>query len=83
LVIQKLGSKSGIHHVPYDQAYGQGFEDMVRRVPCLEKIKKLTGWQPEISLDTCIDLVASHIEQRGRWQAEKVDPPRFSIAAGS
>lgn len=83
LVVQKLGSKSSIHHVPYDQAYGQGFEDMLRRVPCLEKIKNLTGWQPETSLDTCIDLVAGHIQQRIQWQTDKRDAPSLSLAAGS
>ncbi|MBI3941623.1 MAG: GDP-mannose 4,6-dehydratase [Chloroflexi bacterium] len=37
--------------VPYDQAYGAGFEDMRRRVPDIARIKQATGWTPQISLD--------------------------------
>jgi len=63
-VISQLGSRSRICHVPYEIAYEEGFEDMLRRVPSLEKIKSLTGWQPSTPLDTCIDLVARQIKQR-------------------
>lgn len=58
-VIARLGSSSGVRRVPYEVAYEQGFEDMERRVPSLEKIKRLIGWEPVTSLDTCIDLVAN------------------------
>ena len=37
--------------IPYDEAYGPGFEDMERRVPDLTKVRKLTGWQPKTTLD--------------------------------
>lgn len=37
--------------IPYDEAYGPGFEDMERRVPDLTKVRKLTGWQPRTTLD--------------------------------
>src|SRR5215467_14577459 len=40
------GSKSKIVFVPYDQAYEQGFEDMMRRVPDLTKINRLIGYVP-------------------------------------
>ncbi len=43
-------SKSEIVFVPYEKAYEQGFEDMVRRVPDTTKIKNLIGWQPTVSL---------------------------------
>ena len=36
LIKQMTGSESGHTHIPYDQAYQQGFEDMPRRVPDLE-----------------------------------------------
>jgi UDP-glucose 4-epimerase len=45
------GSSSDIAMVPYEQAYGEGFEDMPRRVPDISKIGKLIGWQPSKSLD--------------------------------
>src|SRR6266478_1262798 len=83
MIVQRLGSKSRIHHIPYEQAYEEGFEDMLRRVPSLEKIKRLTGWHPETSLDTCIDLVARHMQQRARWQTEQHGSPKSSLAVGS
>ena len=38
------GSSSGLVHIPYDEAYEQGFEDMQRRTPDTTKIRELTGW---------------------------------------
>ncbi len=67
IIVQRLGSNSRIHYLPYEQAYGEGFEDMLRRLPSLEKIKRLTGWYAETSLDTCIDLVARHIQPRSKY----------------
>ncbi len=53
-VISITGSKSKIIHIPYDQAYPVGFEDMQRRVPNTKKIETLTGWKPEYSIDEII-----------------------------
>lgn len=64
LVREKLGSSSEIIHVPYEKAYGPGFEDMKRRVPDISKIKKLTGWKPKTELDKVIGLVASWVLSR-------------------
>jgi UDP-glucose 4-epimerase len=52
------GSKSEIVRVPYEKAYEEGFEDMPRRVPSLEKIGKLIGYCPKTSLDEIIQRVA-------------------------
>jgi UDP-glucose 4-epimerase len=58
-IIEATHSHSGIVHVPYDQAYEDGFEDMERRVPDLSKIRSLTGWEPAIGLDRIIaDVIA-------------------------
>lgn len=38
------GSRSTIRLVPYSEAYTAGFEDMVRRVPDLTKIRNLIGY---------------------------------------
>lgn len=49
-----------IAYVPYDQAYAPGFEDMAHRVPALDKIRHLTGWQPRRSLEQVLeDVIAS------------------------
>jgi UDP-glucose 4-epimerase len=57
--IEITGSKSEIRYIPYEEAYGDGFEDMRRRVPGLEKAKKLIGYQPTRSLTDIINDVAS------------------------
>ncbi len=49
-VKQLTGSASEIRFIPYKEAYGEGFEDMQRRVPCLEKIGRLIGWAPRRDL---------------------------------
>ena len=63
-VIARLGNKSSIRRLSYDMVYEQGFEDMMRRVPSLEKIAGLIGWRPVTSLDACIDLIALQLGQR-------------------
>jgi UDP-glucose 4-epimerase len=45
------GSDSEIVHIPYEKAYGQGFEDMPRRIPDISKIGELIGYRPRKSLD--------------------------------
>ena len=57
-IIEKTNSKSEIKFVDYKDAYGEGFEDMERRVPNISLIKDLTGWQPIRDLDQIIDDVA-------------------------
>jgi UDP-glucose 4-epimerase len=59
LVIESLGSKSAINHVPYSQAYAPGFDDMRRRKPVVEKLARVTGFRPSISLQRIIQLTAA------------------------
>lgn len=68
LVKQRSGSDSPITHIPYDQAYEPGFEDMPRRVPSVEKLQELTGFRPRIPLVDTIDRVIAH--ERGRKGAQ-------------
>jgi UDP-glucose 4-epimerase len=51
LIIECTGSTSGIDLIPYSEAYEQGFEDMIRRVPDTTKLRMLTGWTPQRTLD--------------------------------
>ena len=56
--ITLTGSSSEIKFVPYEEAYGEGFEDMRRRVPSLDKAKRLIGYKPTRTLDNIINDVA-------------------------
>jgi UDP-glucose 4-epimerase len=77
LVKQRTGSESAIEFVPYDKAYEPGFEDMMRRVPCVDKLEALTGFRPRTPLTEIIDRVAAFFQQK----AEPAPTPR--AAAGS
>jgi UDP-glucose 4-epimerase len=68
-IIALTGSKSTIEYIPYEKAYEQGFEDMERRVPNINKIVNLTGYSPTVSLEEMLIatrdwLIAEHAEQQ-------------------
>jgi UDP-glucose 4-epimerase len=60
-IIELTGSKSQIMYIPYSEAYAEGFEDMERRVPNIDLIKSLTGWNPKRSLEDIIKDVAEDL----------------------
>ena len=53
-IVDATESKSEIIFVPYAEAYGDGFEDMERRVPNIDLINQLVGWKPKRDLSTMI-----------------------------
>jgi UDP-glucose 4-epimerase len=53
-------SNSPIEFIPYDQAFGQGFEDMPRRVPDISKIQSFIDWSPKIQLQEIIQEVIDY-----------------------
>ena len=59
--IDLTGSSSEIRYVPYSEVYGDGFEDMQRRVPSLRKAAELIGYKPTRSLDDIINDVAAEL----------------------
>jgi len=58
------GSSSPIVKVPYDKAYEEGFEDMMRRVPDLSKIHALIGYEPKLALDEILMSVIAYQRER-------------------
>jgi UDP-glucose 4-epimerase len=58
------GSSSQIRHVPYDQAYQEGFEDMERRVPDISKIQKLIAYENTHTLDQILAKVVEYERTR-------------------
>jgi UDP-glucose 4-epimerase len=59
------GSDSEITLVPYETAYGEGFEDMQRRIPDLSKISSAIGWAPEVDLNGILEDVIEHQSETG------------------
>src|SRR6201987_2809615 len=64
-VKERTASTSHIEYIPYDQAYEPGFEDMMRRVPRIDKRYTVTRFRPATSLNEIIDRVASYFQNRG------------------
>jgi UDP-glucose 4-epimerase len=59
-VLRATASSSEIVHVPYDEVYGQGIEDMLHRQPAIEKVRAAIGWEPTRSLDQILADVVEH-----------------------
>jgi UDP-glucose 4-epimerase len=55
------GSNSDIVTVPHDIAYGQGFEDIQRRIPDIGKINRYIGWTPEMILKEMLQSIIRDI----------------------
>ena len=62
-IISETGSQSEIAYVPYVEAYGEGFEDMERRVPNIDLIRDLVGWQPKRDLSTMIADISNEMQK--------------------
>lgn len=60
LVKYITGSPSSLEYQTYAEAYGDGFEDMERRVPCLEKLESLVHYRPTTSLNTIVRRVVDY-----------------------
>ena len=58
-------SASEIVLVPYEEAYGAGFEDMPRRMPDISKIQRLIGYQPMLDLPEMLERVIAYERERG------------------
>lgn len=63
-VKERTNSSSRIEFLPYDQAYEPGFEDMMRRVPSVDKLHALTGFRPQTSLNEIIDRVSVFFQSK-------------------
>ena len=69
------GSDSPIEFVPHAEAFGANFEDMMRRVPDISKLRKTVGYEPRVQLD---EIIARTIEY---WRAsldERLDDPEVA-----
>ena len=56
-IIALSGSKSEIVLIPYEEAYEMDFEDMMRRVPSVEKVYRLLGFKPDDNLDNILQNI--------------------------
>jgi UDP-glucose 4-epimerase len=55
LVIEKTQSKSNLVYVPYEKVYGEGFEDMARRMADTSRLESTIGYRCKTTLDQTLD----------------------------
>jgi UDP-glucose 4-epimerase len=70
-VKERTNSTSKIEYIPYDQAYEPGFEDMMRRVPCVDKLHRITGFRPQTPLTEIIDRVKTFFQTQDESPASR------------
>jgi UDP-glucose 4-epimerase len=75
MVKERTGSSSPIQRIPYDEAYEPGFEDMLRRLPALGKLERLTGFLPRTTLTEIVDHVVAYFEEKRRQPTVEASAP--------
>jgi UDP-glucose 4-epimerase len=63
-IIAMTASKSEKRFVPYEKAYGRAIEDMMRRVPSIERIRDAVGWKPKTSLTEALEAIIRSEKQK-------------------
>ncbi len=63
MVKEMTGSTSDIEYIPYEKAYGPGYEDMHRRCPDITRIKNLIGFKTKIDLRGIIQSVIDYYKR--------------------
>lgn len=63
-IISACSSSSKIQFIPYDKAFGKDFEDMQRRVPGIDRVRELIGFDPQTRLDAILTKVISYMRKR-------------------
>jgi UDP-glucose 4-epimerase len=79
-VIERSGSSSRVGFVPYDDAYGDGFEELGRRRPDTAALEALTDWKPTRTVDQAIDDVIAYEQTTGSVrQGKRLDGERRGV----
>ena len=61
-IIKRCNSKSKLKYIPYGEVYGEGYEDMLHRMPCLDRIHKAIGYEAKTSMDQILDSVIADVQ---------------------
>ena len=62
-IIALTGSSSEIVRIPYEEAYEENFEDMQRRVPSINKVQQLIGFNPDGKLDGILNEIITFMKK--------------------
>lgn len=70
-VIERARSSSAVRFVPYEQAYGEGFEELGRRTPDTTALREITGWSATRTIDEAIDDVIAYQQGAGKHRGSR------------
>lgn len=59
-IVELTGSGSSITFLDYEEAYGEGYEDMQRRYPDTSLAGRLIGYEPTLDLNAIIGSIVEH-----------------------
>ncbi len=59
-VREAVGSRSELRHVPFEQVFPDGFVELPRRVPSVERLRAAIGWVPSTPLSAIVDDVVAY-----------------------
>ena len=62
MIVSKTKSSSEKVFISYEEAYGKAFDDMMRRVPSLERINKAIGYKSETTLSGTLDIIIDSVQ---------------------
>ena len=65
-IIKLAGSYSKKEFISYEEAYGRLIDDMLRRVPNIERIKKTIDWQPKKTLEEALKIIIEFEWEKSR-----------------
>jgi len=63
-VTEMTGSSSEKRYLSYEEAYGRPFDDMMRRKPCLDRVREMIGYSPKTSLDEILRNIINSIKEK-------------------
>jgi UDP-glucose 4-epimerase len=63
-IIAMTDSRSEIRHLSYEQAYGKAFDDLMRRIPCLDRIGQTIGYKPTTTLEQTLQSIIEDIRAK-------------------
>jgi UDP-glucose 4-epimerase len=78
-VVRRSGDRSPIVHLPYERVFPAGFDDVRRRVPCVERLERTVGFRPRRGLDETLDWLVESAS--GRLTAGRPAPDALAAAA--
>lgn len=78
LVVELTRSCSELRYLPYDEVYPAGFEDMRRRVPCVDKLQRVLGWSPQGTLEDNLLRIIDYFQSSA---SQAAGSPRAEVAA--